>query len=261
MPRPPTPRCMRRFPLWTQQFRDLRYREWCRGSNLGLQPAYAGNLKILAAVRWLLQTRARRVRIELTLSPPSNGACPSMPRGSMPPSTRSVRRSMPGSPASAILGTVNNPPGGLDQTLGWQHVCVQLERQYSFRYNLLKAQIGHVAPELSPYMANFITNYSFDKGFLKGSMRGCLSLARPANLGGQSSGDQASMVTRFAGLPAIGQPALTPSRNPYQSCSGDEVRHVRGEFRCHVANLRFQQVVAERIWRSSCTQTCCHPKV
>jgi len=140
-------------------------------SNLGLQPAYAGNLRSFGSGPVAASdTISKGVEIEITAQP--------TPQWSV-----SVNATRVNSTISAIsptidtwiasftqfFGTVNNPtPAGLIKLWGGSTFAYNWNANMLSGYNLLKAQVGHVAPELSPYTANFITNYNFDQGVLKG---------------------------------------------------------------------------------------------
>jgi outer membrane receptor protein involved in Fe transport len=140
-------------------------------SNLGLQPAYAGNLKDFGSGPVASSnTSSKGYEIELTAQPTEqwsvsvNATRVNATINEISPTIDAWIASF-----SKFFGTVNNPtPAGLIKLWGGSTFAYNWNANILSGYNLLKAQIGHVAPELSPYMANFITNYSFDKGFLKG---------------------------------------------------------------------------------------------
>jgi hypothetical protein len=141
-------------------------------SNLGLQPAYAGNLKDFGSGPVAASnTISKGVEIEITAQPTPqwsltvNATRVDSTISEISPTIDSWIASF-----TKFFGTVSNPtPAGLIKLWGGSTFAYNWNANMLSGYNLLKAQVGHVAPELSPYTANFITNYNFDRGFLKGT--------------------------------------------------------------------------------------------
>ncbi len=144
-------------------------------SNLGLQPAYAGNLKDFGGGPIASSnTISTGTEIELTAQPTQNWSVTvnatkvSSTISQVSPSIDSWIANF-----TTFFGTVDHPtPAGLIKLWGGSTFAYNWNSTILAGYKLLKAQIGHVAPELSPYMGNFVTNYRFDRGFLKGTNMG-----------------------------------------------------------------------------------------
>jgi len=140
-------------------------------SNLGLQPAYAGNLKDYGSGPVAsADTTSKGTEIELTAQPTENWSV-TVNVTKVKATTSAVSPTIDSWIAgfTKFFGTPTNPtPAGLIKLWGGTTFAYNWNASILSGYNLLKAQIGQVAPELSPYTANFITNYNFDRGPLKG---------------------------------------------------------------------------------------------
>jgi outer membrane receptor protein involved in Fe transport len=140
-------------------------------SDLGLQPAYAGNLKDFGSGPVASSNMTSKgTEIELTAQPTEHWSL-TVNATKVNSTITEISPTIDAWIASftQFFGTVNNPtPAGLIKLWGGSTLAYNWNANILSGYSLLKAQIGHVAPELSPYMVNFITNYSFDRGFLKG---------------------------------------------------------------------------------------------
>ena len=141
-------------------------------SNLGLQPAYAGNLKdfgsgpVAAA-----DLTSKGYEIELTAQATKqwsftcNVSKTDAVITAVSPTIDSWVTSM-----TNFYGTVANPtPAGEIKIWGGSTLAYNWNANILSSYNVLKAQVGNAAPELSPLKANLITNYNFDRGLLKGT--------------------------------------------------------------------------------------------
>jgi len=144
-------------------------------ANLGLQPAYAGNLKDFGSGPVATSSIASRgVEIEVTTqvtknwSLTVNGSKTNAVISSISPTITSWINDM-----TKFFGTVSNStPAGLIKLWGGSTFAYNWDTTILSGYKTLIAQIGHSVPELAPYKANIITNYSFDHGSLKGSFAG-----------------------------------------------------------------------------------------
>ena len=140
-------------------------------SNLGLQPLYAGNLKSFGSGPIASSNMTSKgTEIELTAQPTKNWSL----TVNVTKTQSTITEISPTIDAwvdsfTKFFGTVANPtPAGLIKLWGGSTMAYNWNANILSGYSLLKAQIGHTAPELSPTKVNIITNYGFDRGFLKG---------------------------------------------------------------------------------------------
>jgi outer membrane receptor protein involved in Fe transport len=144
-------------------------------SNLGLQPAYAGNLKSFGSGPVASSDMTSKgVEIELTTQVSKNWSM-TVNATKTDAVITEISPTIDAWVASftQFFGTVSNPtPAGLIKLWGGSTMAYNWNTTILSGYNVLKAQIGHSAPELAPYRVNFITNYNFDTGMLKGASAG-----------------------------------------------------------------------------------------
>jgi len=144
-------------------------------SNLGLQPAYAGSLRSFGSGPVASSdVTSKGVEAEITgqitrnWSVTINGSRTNAVITAVSPSIDAWVQSF-----TTFFGTPDHPTSaGLIKLWGGSTFAYNWNTTILSGYNLLRAQIGQMQPDLPPYKVNVISNYNFDHGVLKGANAG-----------------------------------------------------------------------------------------